>query len=111
MTERTDALLVEIAGCPNVRRCYASSDPLHPCSKVVADQRVSFDDFHVPEPWSGDIGRAPILFVSWNPSWNPAERFPTPSWTDEAVIEFFISRFEHTDQDSHTWREIRGIAE
>jgi len=106
-----EALLLEIARCSNVRRGLESQFLGHPCAAVVAAQPVAPDELHVPEPWNGDIERAPLLFVSWNPSWNPAERFPTSGWVDPDIVEFFQQRFEHTDQSSQTWRETRGIAE
>jgi len=107
----SDALLLEVARCTNIQRCFESTVLQHPCSKVVAAQGVSRDEFHLPEPWSGEIETAPILFVSWNPSWNPNERFPTREWTDGAIVDFFRTRFSHSDQRSQTWREIGGIAE
>jgi len=110
VTVPTDALLLEVARCPNVRACFERTDNLHPCAKVVADQQVAFDDFHVPEPWNGQIETAPILFVCWNPSWNRQERFPTHLWSDEAIIEFFRTRFDHSDQASRTWTEMQAIA-
>lgn len=103
--------MIEIARCPNVRRCFESSVLAHACSTVVAAQQAAPDDFHLPEPWNGEIETAPILFVSWNPSWNPNETFPTRAWTDKAIIGFFRTRFDHSDQHSQTWREMRGIAE
>lgn len=105
-----EELLLEIARCPAANTCFSAGAGSHPCSKVVLAQGTGRDAFHVPEPWSGDIERTPILFVSWNPSWNPDERFPTDAWADGEIVEFFRRRFEHTEQDSHTWREIRGIA-
>ncbi len=106
-----DELLLEVARCPNVRRCFDSSRSQHVCSKVVAAQRTGRETFHLPEPWNGEIETAPLLFVSWNPSWNPDERFPTEEWTDTEIARFFRQRFQHTGQRSQTWREIRGIAE
>lgn len=110
MTVSTDALLLEVARCPNILACFEGTDLSHPCAKVVADQRAAFDDFHVPEPWNGQIETAPILFVCWNPSWNRHERFPTHLWSDEAIIEFFRTRFDQSDQASRTWVEMRAIA-
>ena len=105
----TDELLLEIARCPIAQRCL-DGDFGHPCSTVVHAQHVDRDGFHVPEPWNGAIDTAPILFVSWNPSFNPNERFPTPGWADADIVEFFRKRFEHTNQNSQTWKEIRTIA-
>ncbi len=111
MKAANDALLLEIARCPNVRRCFDSTRLSHPCSIVVADQRTTIDDFHLPEPWNGEIETAPILFVCCNPSWNRNETFPTHAWDDEAIVRFFRTRFDHSGEASHTWREMRGIAE
>ena len=105
-----DRLLVEIARCPVADACFDSPESALPCSQVVHAQGTGRDAFHVPEPWSGDIERAPILFVSWNPSWNPDEPFPTSRSTDDEIMTFFRHRFEHTNQDAHTWREMDGIA-
>lgn len=103
-------LLVEIARCRVADACLDSPESALPCSQVVHAQGTGRDAFHVPEPWSGDIERAPILFVSWNPSWNPDEPFPTSRSSDNEVMTFFRHRFEHTNQDSHTWREMDGMA-
>lgn len=104
-----DTLLLEIARRRNVSRALESIH--HPCSPVVAAQRTTeLAELQLPEPWNGQIETAPILFVSWNPSWNPNETFPTSAWADERIISFFRTRFEHTDQASQTWREMQGIA-
>jgi hypothetical protein len=107
----TSDLLLEIGRCPNVPSSLDRLKPGHPCAIVVSAQGLPADEMHVPEPWSGHIESAPLLFVSWNPSWNPRERFPTRSWADDAIVDFFQTRFTHTDQASQTWREMRGIAE
>jgi hypothetical protein len=103
------ALLLEIARCPLVS--VAADTASHPCGAVVrAQQSVSLDDRHVPEPWSGMISRAPILFVSSNPAINPNEDFPTRLSADEEIVEFFEGRFQRTDQASHYWKVVRGVA-
>ena len=48
----------------------------------------SIDDFHIPEPWNGDIEHAQILFVSLNPGFTPNELYPNlgnPYWTQLAL--------------------------
>jgi hypothetical protein len=60
--------------------------------------------FHVPEPWTGHITRAAVLFVSSNPSIDPAEAYPTGSWDDERRAEFFAGRF---DQRAVPWVDHR----
>lgn len=69
------SLLLEIARCPLVP--VAAERGSHPCHAVVsAQQSVPLGNRHVPEPWSGMISSAPILFVSSNPAINPNESFP-----------------------------------
>ncbi|MFZ2493507.1 MAG: uracil-DNA glycosylase family protein [Thermoanaerobaculia bacterium] len=92
------SLLIEIARCVNVPVARASSN--HPCHQVVAAQAVAPHDFHVPEPWSGDLASAPILFISSNPALAQASRvgepdaeYPTADWDAAVVSDFFTHRF------------------
>jgi hypothetical protein len=87
-------LLHQITHCPNVQRWYASPQSNNPCSKIISIQHcLSLSDFQVPEPWSGDLEHAPILFLSSNPSFDEVEDFPRWSWPDEWIEDFFINRF------------------
>lgn len=104
-----DELLLEIARCPVVRHCLDASASGHRCAAVIAAQGGR-EPLQVPEPWNGAIETAPLLFVCWNPSWNPHERFPTTEWADTQIIEFFRTRFAHSDERSRTWQEIGAIA-
>jgi len=49
--------------------------------------------FHLPEPWTGQIVGAPLLFLSSNPSFWDAEAYPVSTWSDEKVLDFFENRF------------------
>jgi hypothetical protein len=67
------AAFYSVARCPNVKFCLESGPSTHDCSDIVQyqvrTQNVkSYEDFQLPEPWTGQIDRAPILFVSSNPS-------------------------------------------
>lgn len=87
-------LLHEIARCPNVRYCLENPSSEHPCAKIVMSQSSkALADHQVPEPWSGHIGEAPLLFLSSNPSISDTEDFPRWSWSDEQVENFFENRF------------------
>jgi hypothetical protein len=87
-----DALLLQITGCPVVAECRAGSRLA--CSRVVGVQSaISWSDFHVPEPWNGELESARVLFVSSNPAIDSAELYPTPSWADTERIDFFRHRF------------------
>lgn len=74
----TSAHLVEVARCP-ILRGILEGETGHPCGTVVGvqwDAAVSVDErrarwhteHQLPEPWSGDLSRARVLFVSSNPS-------------------------------------------
>jgi hypothetical protein len=59
--------------CPNPRMCIEDKSVDHPCREIVEYQlkltgAKTYADFQLPEPWCGQIDRAPILFVSSNPS-------------------------------------------
>lgn len=99
-----DGLLLEIARCPVVRLCLEQPTLDHPCAAIVRAQGVSsLAEFHLPEPWTGPIGTAPILFVSSNPSISRSappsdfdEESPTgdsQEWPDARVVDFFNGRF------------------
>jgi hypothetical protein len=82
----TNDLLVEITRCMNF-----NSNEGNPCTKIVQVQTE--DDYQVPEPWSGDLENAPILFLSSNPSISSKEKYPRHSWPDDRIIDFFVHRF------------------
>ena len=58
-----------------------------------AQQAPNWGSFQVPEPWSGDLTTAPVLFLGSNPSFEPEEQYPTASWEEEEVWQFFSERF------------------
>jgi hypothetical protein len=86
-------LLFQIAHCPIVQAVsYSQSD--HPCRKIIESQNAaSLSNFQLSEPWNGQIETAPILFLSSNPSIDPAEIYPTWSSSDDEVKDFFSNRF------------------
>lgn len=89
----TDPILLEIARCPEIKNCL-SGHSKHPCAKIVRSQETQDpSEFQIPEPWSGRIETAPILFISSNPSISTEEIFPTLRWEDEAIADFFQNRF------------------
>jgi len=82
-------LLLKVARCPNVERCL-NGEVGHCCSKIVLSQgKESTSEFQSPEPWSGHLSVAPILFLSSNPSIGVTtnEQYPRASWDNESIIE------------------------
>jgi hypothetical protein len=82
----TNDLLLDIANCKNF-----NSNADNPCNQIVQVQAE--EDYQVPEPWSGDLENAPILFISSNPSISMREKYPRSSWADDKIIDFFAHRF------------------
>lgn len=84
----------KITHCQTVIDCTEGKPG--PCATIVSVQgdRGSLDNYHVPEPWSGHLDRAPLLFISSNPSISDDECFPTWDWPAERVRGHFFDRFD-----------------
>ena len=88
------SLLLEIARCPIAAMRLAGDAPATPCARIIASQRAeALDTWQVPEPWSGRLATAPILFISSNPSISAMEAYPGWAWTDEWIADYFENRF------------------
>lgn len=86
-------LLREIAHCPIAKAIRSGDSPKSvPCHEIVSLQAGS--SFQLPEPWSGAIDIAPLLFISSNPSIDEDERYPDEAWDDQTLLMFFNNRFE-----------------
>ena len=65
----------------------------------------------VPEPWSGNLEHAPILFLSSNPSISTAELYPRWEWPDEEIADFFGRRFGGGQMGDNKKRRNEGKGE
>jgi uracil-DNA glycosylase len=116
-----DNLLLEIFRCtvpPQIfEEAFSPAQP-HPCRKVVDAQFsdanssiVDTDSWHRPEPWSGPLAVARLLFVSSNPSYAHDEVYPSVDATAADVVHFFNNRFadrEFTDVNGFPARIARN---
>ncbi len=87
-------LLLEIANCRIAKGILAGKPSHHPCQTIVSSQDGG--TFQLPEPWVGQIDRAPILFISSNPSFDKEEYFPADNeekWPPDRIVDFFQNRF------------------
>ncbi len=105
------ALAAEIIRCPVVDQCLASNAEELPCHRVVSWQGQSPGGLrYVPEPWSGHLDRAPILFVSSNPGGDVegaaiSDASYTSTWKTDEIVSCCDDAFE-------SWRKpgiIDGI--
>lgn len=90
------ALLREIIRCPEMVSIHSGVLQSSPCQKIVSLQSVIA--FQVPEPWSGQIDKASLLFISSNPSINELEQYPSSSWSLEKADDFFENRFTSKEE-------------
>lgn len=72
MTTPAQKIFWDIINCPNIKNCHSGS----PCFDIISSQCQYHQPWHSPEPWTGDIENARLLFVSSNPSIMKGEVFP-----------------------------------
>jgi len=89
--ESVRKLLLDIVRCPVTDEIRSGTSKISPCQKIV--QLQTDMSFQLPEPWSGQIDSAPILFISSNPSIDQQEMYPDDSWNSDRTIDFFHNRF------------------
>ena len=85
-------LMMEIVHCPVAEGIRSGTLEYSPCEEIVQLQS-GLTTFQPPEPWSGQIDIAPILFISSNPSIHEMELYPDASWDEERTVNFFSQRF------------------
>lgn len=94
-------LAIDIVRCPEVGLCHAAGGNRRKCHTVATWYKEQRGVRYVPEPWSGHITTAPVLFVSSNPGGEPkpgapveAKRWQTSAWKDDPLVKSFDSAFE-----------------
>jgi len=92
MLNADNRVLESIIQCEILARCKAGEDL--PCSKIVSVQDVPLREHQVPEPWTGHLEKARLVFISSNPSIDPLEAYP--HWEDDIVesTRYFTDRFD-----------------
>ena len=110
-TELSDVeqLALSIATCKEIK--VACHDKSHPCNQIVRAQEYLGNEIRQsPEPWAGNLAKAPLLFVGSNPSISEdserGEDFPRVSfweseavhtdWPPERIVEFHTRRFDQS---------------
>ena len=93
------SLLLEIARCKHVENCLKNTHQENKCNSIIRSQEKALDHFQVPEPWSGNLKTAQILFLGSNPSISTSdkpefkEKYPRWVWSDSEIDDFFSNRF------------------
>lgn len=76
--------------CIKIARCNRLG--VTPCNVICSVQSDCILK-QTPEPWSGYLQQAQIMFISSNPSIDFDEHFPNIGWSDDDIFEFFEERF------------------
>ncbi len=82
----------EISRCPVALAILDGLRPAAGCATIVRSQAPG--DFQLPEPWSGHVDRAPILFLTANPSISHDGPHPRRDWPDQRIEAFYLDRFD-----------------
>ena len=93
-------LIQEITNCTHFCNLSKKESNENCCSKIVDFQKNKKIEIQLPEPFSGDLHNAPILFISSNPSLSREEIYPTESWPKKMIIDFFVNRFENRGENT-----------
>jgi hypothetical protein len=91
--EESQEVLLRIVRCPHIVDVLEEHRIGHRCARIVGIQETVMERFQLPEPWSGDLEHAPILFLGSNPGYAASEEYPLWAWKDEEVVDFFQHRF------------------
>jgi len=95
-------LMCEITNCPEVMKSWRGESDI--CSKLVNAQPKN--DFRVPEPWTGPLLYADILYVAINPSVRIGES-QVPKWgvNPSDVYNFFSNGL--TMREGKWWTKLK----
>lgn len=66
-----EELILSIARCEEIET--ATTNEQHPCYDMVNVQTTK--EFHLPEPFNGNIETAEILFIGSNPNYDENENY------------------------------------
>lgn len=92
ITQEARNLLLAITRCP-VAEATLRGGRSRARADIVGVQGVGLEEFQIPEPWSGHLATAPVLFLGSNPGYAVSEEYPRRSWSDEEIVDFFENRF------------------
>ena len=102
-------LLLEIARCDEIEKVLRKENI--PCAKIIKSQsNYKTAYFQVPEPWSGHLNKAPILFIGSNPSISKNSKCPTRNNNDKYIYDFFTKRLIDKNSNRY-WCAVSGMVE
>ena len=102
LSPQGEKLLLEIARCEHFCNFASQKSFNDRCKNILDSQNHAQlpqplpDNYHLPEPWNGNIEQARVLFISSNPGINEKEMFPTYADINNPgfIVDFFLNRFD-----------------
>jgi len=110
-------LLIDIVRCP-VLSGYLRGEATDACRTIIEVQLDSSGrpadeaQRQVPEPWTGHLGSAPVLFLASNPGFSDVEVYPPGGRPDHEYVDFFTHRFDPErpwTKDGNQYLERTGL--
>ena len=92
MTKAEEQLCIQITLCPNTGN--KGKNGINPCDKILKAQNCT-EGVQMPEPWSGHLSSAKILYIGSNPSIDCDEVYPDYNWSKKQICDFFENRFKN----------------
>jgi hypothetical protein len=87
-------LAIRIARCPVLMQALTEPAFKTDCRAIIGTQYQHGPNlFQLPEPWSGHITQARVLFISSNPSIDDGSGYPRKDWHDDDIFRYFDERF------------------
>ncbi|HZX35037.1 MAG TPA: uracil-DNA glycosylase family protein [Thermodesulfobacteriota bacterium] len=122
-----DDLLLEIVRCKNVEDYFDKGFiEGNKCKDIIEWQKFFIEktgknlskeefrkEFRLPEPWSGYLDKAPILFISSNPSISENANSPRDNgeWTKRRnIVDYFEKRFSKGTISCDFWDKTENLA-
>ena len=93
MTPAEEQLCIQITLCTNTGN--KGKNGINPCEEILKAQQCPNKKFQMPEPWSGHLSSAKILYIGSNPSFDCDEDYPDYSWSKKRICDFFENRFKN----------------
>ncbi len=78
-----------------ITKCKELENRVSVCKEITNLQRKS-NNWQIPEPWSGFLDSAPVLFICLNPSIDENQLYPlkdSTKWPDKRIVDYFTNLF------------------
>lgn len=103
MNKAEEKLCIDITHCKNTGNI--GKNVINPCEDILKAQNCK-DGFLMPEPWSGHLSDAKILFIGSNPSFDCNEVYLDSTWSSKQICVFFENRFKNGKIQKKTKKEV-----